>query len=165
MGTDRNIKLHIVTDIKISNQISLKAVARIEIDIIMALPTSVSCVVSSILCLITFAGMQLFKNQLGSSKMMTILGGFLGSQLFVFLLTAVNNFENMNLGRNFQSKLFPEVVICLLLAMFSAGLIHRVCVTTCFIFSCVALYYINSLSQPKYTQSVPEVVGKRKKNN
>ena len=42
---------------------------------------------------------------------MTILGGFLGSQIFVFALTAINNFENMNFGRNFQSKLFPEVKV------------------------------------------------------
>merc|ERR1712018_28625 len=130
----------------------------------MALPTSVSCIVSSILCLITFAGMQLFRNQLGSSKVMTILGGFLGSQLFVLLLTAMNNFENMNLGRNFQAQLFPEVITCLLLAMVASGMVHRVCVTTCLIFSCVALYYINKLSQSKYT--VPTVQsGKGKKNN
>lgn len=132
----------------------------------MALPTSVSCVVSSILCLITFAGMQLFKTQLGSSKVMTILGGFLGSQLFVFALTAMNNFENMNLGRNFQAKLFPEVIACLLLALFASGMVHRVCVTTCFIFSCIALYYVNSLSTAKYTIAAPAATqAKGKKNN
>jgi len=60
---------------------------------ISALPTSLSCVFSSILCLITFAGMQLFKTQLGSGKMMTIVGGFLGSQVFVFALTV--SFHNV----------------------------------------------------------------------
>jgi len=94
---------------------------------------------------------------------MTILGGFLGSQLFVFALTALNNFENMNLGRNFQAKLFPEVIACLLLALFASGMVHRVCVTTCFIFSCIALYYVNNLSTAKYTVAAPTKHGK--KNN
>merc|ERR1712156_729086 len=128
-----------------------------------ALPTSVSCVVSSIMCLITFAGMQLFKTQLGASKMMTILGGFLGSVLFILALTALNNFENLNLGRNFQAQLFPEVTICLVLALVASGMVHRVCVTTCLIFSCLALYYVNKLSVAKYAVAVPS--GKGKKNN
>merc|ERR1712212_1007503 len=132
-------------------------------EIIMALPTSVSCVVSSILCLITFAGMQLFKTQLGATKVMTILGGFLGSVLFILALTAMNNFENLNLGRNFQAQLFPEVTACLVLALFASGMVHRVCVTTCLIFSCVALYYVNKLSVAKYAVSAPS--GKGKKNN
>ena len=127
----------------------------------MAVPTSVSCVIASTLCLITFAGMQLFKTQLGSSKMMTILGGFLGSQIFVFALTAINNFENMNFGRNFQSKLFPEVLVCFLLAMFACGMVHRVCVTTCFMFSCVALYYVNNMSTSKYAVAPAPAKGKK----
>uniref|UniRef100_T2MA13 Keratinocyte-associated protein 2 n=1 Tax=Hydra vulgaris TaxID=6087 RepID=T2MA13_HYDVU len=132
----------------------------------MVLPTTTSCGVASILCLITFALMQLFKTQLGSSKGMTLLGGFLGSQVFVFGLTAMNNFENLILGRNFQSKLFPEVIICLLVSMVASGMVHRVCVTTCFLFSIVALYYINKISTSRQSAiSQAAVKSKGKKTN
>ncbi|XP_066928779.1 keratinocyte-associated protein 2-like [Clytia hemisphaerica] len=129
------------------------------------LPTSVSCVVSSFLCLITFAGMQLFKTPLGSGKMMTILGGFLGSQLFVFALTAINNFEVMNMGRNFQAKLFPEVILAMFIALIASGMVHRVCVTVCFIFSCIALYYLNNMSTSSQPAPVAPTTKKGKKHN
>lgn len=38
------------------------------------------------LAILTFAGMQMFKDQLSAEGGMTILGGFLGSWFFVFLL-------------------------------------------------------------------------------
>merc|ERR1711894_792379 len=93
----------------------------------MAIPTAASCFFSSTLTVIIFASMQMFKQNLASSEWMTILGGFVGAQLFVFLLTAVGNFETMCFGKNFQTKLFPEVVACLGIAMFASGLVHRVC--------------------------------------
>ena len=52
-----------------------------------ALPTPTSFVFAALLTVLTFAGMQMFKNNLASSEWMTILGGFIGSQLFIFLLT------------------------------------------------------------------------------
>merc|ERR1711918_132221 len=116
MGQIKNIKLHIVTDIKQFNPSELifnklnqfipTTTTTTTTTTTMALPTSVSCIVSSILSLILFAGMQLFKTQLGSTKLTIIVGGFLGSVLFVLILTAMNNFENLNLGRNFQAQLF-----------------------------------------------------------
>lgn len=42
---------------------------------------------SSLLSVLVFAGMQMFSRQLGSSEWLTILGGFLGSVLFVCSLT------------------------------------------------------------------------------
>ena len=59
--------------------------------------------------------MQTFKSDLGSGKMMTIVGGFLGSQFFVFLLTVSFLRKNLVICLNaifsLPIKLFSEVDI------------------------------------------------------
>jgi len=122
---------------------------------------------SSTLAVLLFAGMQLYKHQLAAHEWMTIFGGFLGSILFCLILTAVSNLESTLFGKTFQTQLFPEVVLCLFAAMFASGLVHRVCVTTCFLFSLMDLYYINKLSQTVYapvTTTAPAVKVAKKKN-
>ena len=52
--------------------------------------------------------MQLFKVQLASNEMMTIIGGLLGSFLFTILITAIGNLEKIMFHPGFQTKLFPE---------------------------------------------------------
>lgn len=116
----------------------------------MAVTSGVSFLLSSVITIILFSGMQMYKVWLTSTQLHTILGGFIGSLLFVFILTALGNLESSMFGKQFQQKLFPEVFISLVFSMISAGLVHRVSTTTCFIFSMVALYYINRISQETY---------------
>lgn len=86
--------------------------------------------------------------------------------LTVFCIQAVGNMESSMFGKGFQAKLFPEIFICLGLATLAASMIHRVCITTCILFSILALYYMNKLSQKVHAAPVAvNVQGKKKKGN
>ncbi|CAG5101130.1 Similar to AAEL007634: Protein KRTCAP2 homolog (Aedes aegypti) [Cotesia congregata] len=131
----------------------------------MAVTSGVSFILSSIFTVILFSGMQMYKSWLTSSQLHTIFGGYLGSMLFIFILTAVGNLESSIFGKNFQLKLFPEVFISLLFSMTASGLVHRVSTTTCFLFSMVALYYINKISQENYSAPITTTTLHTKKKN
>ena len=51
------------------------------------LPTSYSGLCAAALAVLTFAAMQVFRDKLGTEGKMSILGGFIGSWFFVFVLT------------------------------------------------------------------------------
>merc|ERR1712176_499675 len=101
-----------------------------------------------------FSGMQVYKSALASTQLMTILAGFSGSLLYVFLLTAVANLEKSIFGFNFQTKL-GEVVFCMLAAMSAAGTVHRVSATTCLLFSLALPWSLQRMSQDTYGGSQP----------
>ena len=69
--------------------------------------------------------MKVYKTMFASTQLMTVLGGFTGSLLFVFLLTGIGNLEKSMFGSSFQTQL-TEVVFCLLVAMTASATIHRV---------------------------------------
>jgi len=133
----------------------------------MALSVRTSGTVSLAVSLLIFSGMQYFKVHLASSERFTILGGFLGACLFVFLLTGVSNVENIIFEDSFQAKLVPEVLLCSVVSLAASAMVHRVCVTTCLAFSIMALYYINKISSSTYqgpTVSVSKPKPKKKRN-
>ncbi|CAF4416135.1 unnamed protein product, partial [Adineta steineri] len=51
---------------------------------------STSFLLSFLISLLLFASMQLFRTQLASNQPMTIIGGFIGSLVFISLLTVFN---------------------------------------------------------------------------
>jgi hypothetical protein len=55
--------------------------------ILAALSNSMSTLVAVVLAVGVFSGMQLYRQQLASSGPLTVLGGGLGSILFLFILT------------------------------------------------------------------------------
>jgi hypothetical protein len=57
-----------------------------------------------------------------------------------------------------------QVAVSLLIAVFACATVHRVAVTTCLLFSALALYVLNGISQSRYASHTTNVnVVKKKK--
>ena len=110
---------------------------------------SASFLVSVLLALLSFSSLQVLKPTLASTQAMTVAGGALASMVFVFLLTALGNLEKVLMGSGFASK-WVEVCLCLAAAVSAAASVHRVCATTCVLFSAVWLYGMFKVSNEVY---------------
>ncbi|KAK8646946.1 hypothetical protein V6N13_120711 [Hibiscus sabdariffa] len=84
----------------------------------------------------------MYRGKLASSELFTILGGFISSLLFLVLLTFIGNFQEANgIRTGWGAVILAETV-----ALIAASTVHRVCITTCFLFSAGILYEINKIS-------------------
>jgi len=104
--------------------------------------TGSSMLYSLLLFIIILSLQEMYRGKLASSELFTILGGFTSSLLFVMLLTFIGNYqETIGVKTGWGDVIFAEAV-----ALIAASTVHRVCITTCFLFSAGLLYEINKLS-------------------
>ncbi|KAL6208323.1 hypothetical protein ACLB2K_019274 [Fragaria x ananassa] len=92
---------------------------------------------------------EMYRGKLASTELFTILGGFTSSLLFLVLLTFIGNYqESCGVKTGWGAVIVAEAV-----ALIAAGTVHRVCITTCFLFSAPILYEVNKLSGIMLTKS------------
>ncbi|KAF4376944.1 hypothetical protein CsatB_001652 [Cannabis sativa] len=107
----------------------------------MATPGN-SMLYSFLLFIVILSLQEMYRGKLASTELYTILGGFTSSLLFLSLLTFIGNFQETCGAKTG----WGAVIIAELVALIAAGTVHRVCITTCFLFSVGLLYEINKLS-------------------
>ncbi|KAG5019092.1 hypothetical protein AAZX31_06G111700 [Glycine max] len=85
---------------------------------------------------------EMYRGKLASSELYTILGGFVSSILFLVLLTFIGNLQETIGARTG----WGAVIVAEAVALIAASTVHRVCITTCFLFSAALLYEVNKIS-------------------
>eukprot|EP00163_Fabomonas_tropica_P028004 TRINITY_DN5574_c0_g8_i1.p1 TRINITY_DN5574_c0_g8~~TRINITY_DN5574_c0_g8_i1.p1 ORF type:complete len:102 (+),score=30.38 TRINITY_DN5574_c0_g8_i1:233-538(+) len=98
-----------------------------------------------------FSGITLFAEELAASRGATIVGGFLCSILYIFLLTAVTSLKDAAFGSSTHG--WTEVLGALLISSTVASSVHRVCVTTGILFSLGHTYFIRNYSNSVYRKN------------
>ncbi|KAK6132259.1 hypothetical protein DH2020_033972 [Rehmannia glutinosa] len=101
-----------------------------------------SMLYSFLLFIATLSLQEVYRAKLASSELFTILGGFISSLIFLLLLTFIGNYqETCGIRTGWGAVIIAEAV-----ALIAASTVHRVCITTCFLFSAGLLYEVNRLS-------------------
>ncbi|KAF8048180.1 hypothetical protein N665_2625s0001 [Sinapis alba] len=85
---------------------------------------------------------EAYRGKLASSELLTILGGFTSSLLFLFSLTFIGNLQESSGMRSG----WGAVIVAEIVALVAACTVHRVCITTCFLFSAGLLYEMSKIS-------------------
>jgi len=93
---------------------------------------------AALIFIITLSSLQIWSEKLRESPKLIVLGGFLSSLLFFFAVVAVGNVK--------KEIKWLDAIGCLVLACVCAGSVHRICVTTCILFSGVVVLYLNVMS-------------------
>nr|ADE75628.1 unknown [Picea sitchensis]ADE77289.1 unknown [Picea sitchensis] len=101
-----------------------------------------SMLYSFLLFVVTLSLQQMHKEKLASTELYTILGGFVSSLLFLLVLTFIGNFQESAGSRTG----WGAVLLAESIALVAASTVHRVCITTCFLFSVGLLYEVNKIS-------------------
>ncbi|XP_072966236.1 uncharacterized protein [Typha angustifolia] len=101
-----------------------------------------SMLYSLLLFAIILSLLEMYREKLASSELLTIFGGFLSSLLFLMMLTVTGNYqESCGTRTGWGAVVLAEIV-----ALIAASTVHRVCITTCFLFSAGLLYEVDKLS-------------------
>ncbi|KAM7253179.1 hypothetical protein ACFE04_025797 [Oxalis oulophora] len=104
--------------------------------------TGSSMLYSLLLFIVILSLQEMNRAKLASTEWFTILGGFTSSLLFLTLLTFIGNFQESNgIKTGWGAVILAEVV-----ALIAASTVHRVCITTCFLFSGGLLFELNKIS-------------------
>ncbi|KAK4767588.1 hypothetical protein SAY87_023588 [Trapa incisa] len=107
----------------------------------MAAPGS-SMLYSFLLFIVILSLQEVYRGKLASSEWFTILGGFTSSLLFLVSLTFIGNLqETSGMKTGWGAVILSEAI-----ALIAASTVHRVCITTCFLFSAGLLYEVNKIS-------------------
>ncbi|XP_062181304.1 uncharacterized protein LOC133885591 isoform X1 [Phragmites australis] len=107
--------------------------------------TGRSMLLSLLVFAVTLSLLEMYRAKFASSELMTIAGGFVCSLLFLLLLTFIGNYQEAS-GVRTGWGAGVYVVVAELVALIVAGTVHRVCITTCFLFSAGLLYEVDKLS-------------------
>ncbi|XP_044511764.1 keratinocyte-associated protein 2-like [Mangifera indica] len=108
-----------------------------------------SMLYSFLLFVVILSLQEVYRGKLASTELFTILGGFISSLLFLVSLTFIGNFqETCGMKTGWGAVLIAEAI-----ALIAASTVHRVCITTCFLFSAGLLYEVNKLSGMILTRS------------